>query len=144
MLCLRIHRGLPISGNDEAWVNAKAIQATEFFARDLTPHFNAEEKALFPAMRDFAGASEVLKDLVEEHRKLRRIAARLRASKVAGLRDALGQFADLLESHIRKEERQLFPLYEKQVNEDLDAKVQRAILSIVGDAMQPRDRRLIE
>ena len=27
--------------------------------------------------------------------------------------DALGEFADLLEAHIRKEERELFPLYEK-------------------------------
>ncbi|HKA22992.1 MAG TPA: hemerythrin domain-containing protein [Blastocatellia bacterium] len=144
MLCLRIHRGLPKNGDDEAWVREKGVQAAAFFTTDLTAHFEAEEQVLFPAMRSFAGARELLTELVAEHRKLRRIASRLAGSKVAGLKASLGQFADLLESHIRKEERHLFPLYEKQVGREIDSEVKRAIRALIGDAMQPRGRRRLE
>src|SRR5215475_278269 len=134
MLCLRIHRGLPKNADDEAWVRAKAVQAAAFFTTDLSAHFEAEERVLFPAMRSFTGAKELLTELVSEHRELRRIASRLIGSKVAGLTAVLGQFADLLESHIRKEERQLFPLYEKQVSSDVDTEVERGIRDVIGDA----------
>ena len=144
MLCLRIHRGLPVNGNDEAWVRAKAAQAAEFFATELTAHFYAEENALFPAMFEFPGASELIRELTAEHRKLRQIATRLGGSKVAGLKVALGQFADLLESHIRKEERELFPIYEKEVSRDVDKLVERAVLDVIGNASQPRDPRLLQ
>jgi len=144
MLCLGIHRGLPKSGDDETWVRAKAVQAAKFLDTEVTAHFLAEEQALFPAMRDFAGARELLEELIAEHRNLRRIAARLRGSKHDELKVALGEFADLLESHIRKEERQLFPLYEKKVSIEVDAEVGTAIRNVIGDAFQPRDLRLLE
>lgn len=144
MLCLRIHRGLSKNLDDEAWVRAKAAQAVAFFTRDLTAHFEAEEQALFPAMRSFAGATELLTELIAEHRELSRISSLLVGSKVARLKAALGQFADLLESHIRKEELQLFPLYEKQVSGDVDTEVERAIHHVIGDAMQPRDPGLLK
>ena len=144
MLCLRIHRGLAKNVDDEAWIRAKAVQAAAFFTRDLTAHFEAEEQVLFPAMKSFTGAKELLTELVSEHRELRRIASRLVGSKVAGLKAALGQFADLLESHIRKEERQLFPLYEEQVSRDVDTEVERAIHHVIGDAVQPRDPQLLQ
>ena len=144
MLCLRIHRGLAKNVENEAWIRTKAVQAAAFFTTDLTAHFEAEEQVLFPAMRSFTGAKELLTELVSEHRELRRIASRLVGSKVAGLKAALGEFADLLESHIRKEERQLFPLYEKQISRDVDTKVERAIRNVIGDAMQPRDLQLLQ
>jgi len=144
MLCLRIHRGLSIRGNDDAWVRAKAVQAAAFFATELITHFTAEEQVLFPVMQDFADANELISELIAEHSELRRIATRLRRTKVGGLKVALAQFADLLESHIRKEERRLFPIYEKQVSTDVDAEVERSICDVIGDAIQPRNRRLLE
>jgi hemerythrin-like domain-containing protein len=57
---------------------------------------------------------------------------------------ALGEFADLLEAHIRKEERELFPLYEKQVNPDVAAEVGREVKDIIGNAMQPRNPDLLK
>ena len=77
MLCLRIHRGLPLHSNDETWIREKAAQAAQFFATDLAAHFKAEEEALFPAMRDIADASELLNELLSEHRKLETLAGRL-------------------------------------------------------------------
>ena len=144
MLCLRIHRGLPLDGDDEKWVRAKSAQAAEFFASNLTGHFKAEEDVLFPAMRDFAGASPLLSELLSEHRELERLAEQLDGSDVAALKDALGKFADLLEAHIRKEERELFPLYEKQAGAELAKEVGRAVKDIVGEAMRPRNPELLE
>lgn len=149
MLCLRIHRDLPLRGDDETWVRAKAAQAAQFFATDLAAHFKAEEEALFPAMRDFTGASELLSELLSEHRELERLAAQLGGSEVAELvasrlMAALSEFADLLEAHIRKEERELFPLYESQVEAELAAEVGRAVKNVVGDAMQPRTPDLLK
>jgi hemerythrin-like domain-containing protein len=81
MLCLRIHRGLPLRGNDETWVREKAGRAAQFFATDLAAHFRAEEVVLFPAMRGPAGASALLSELVPEHRELEALAERLRGQR---------------------------------------------------------------
>ena len=143
MLCLRIHRGLPLHGNDETWIREKAAQAAQFFATDLAAHFKAEEEALFPAMSGFRGARELLSELLSEHRKLEQLADRLGGTSVVELTRALGEFADLLEAHIRKEERELFPLYEKEVPGEVAAEVGRAVKTIIGDAMQPRDPGLL-
>ena len=144
MLCLRIHRGLPLRKHDETWARVKAAQAARFFATDLTAHFKAEEEALFPAMRDFSGASGLLSELLTEHRKLEALAERLRGTEAAKLVDALGEFADLLEAHIRKEERELFPLYERQMNPEGAAEVGREVKYIIGNAMQPRNPDLLK
>jgi hemerythrin-like domain-containing protein len=143
MLCLRIHRGLPLDALDEAWVREKAAQAARFFATDLAAHFKAEEEALFPAMLDFADAPELLSELLAEHRELEALAARLRETEVVRLAETLGEFADLLESHIRKEERELFPLYESLVSDEAAAEVERAVKSTIGDALQPKDPELL-
>jgi len=140
MLCLRIHRGLGQYDNDEAWVRERADQATQFFATDLVPHFKAEEEALFPAMREFAGAPELLNRLLAEHRKLEALANRLRGADVAELLDALREFSDLLEAHIRTEERELFPLYERLAGDEVAAKVSLAVRDIIGEAMRPRSQ----
>jgi hemerythrin-like domain-containing protein len=143
MLCLRIHRGLPLRRHDEAWAREKAARAAQFFATDLAAHFKAEEEAPFPEMRGFTGASALLSELLTEHRKLEALAERLRGAEVAKLVDALGEFADLLEAHIRKEERELFPLYEKQVNPEVAAEVGREVKHIIGNAMQPSNPELL-
>jgi iron-sulfur cluster repair protein YtfE (RIC family) len=144
MLCLRIHRGLPLHGDDQAWVRAKADQAAQFFANDLAAHFKAEEGVLFPAMRDFTGAHRLLSELLSEHRELERLAARLDRAELAELVAALGQLADLLEAHIRKEERELFPLYEKEASAELAARVGSAIKDIIGDAIEPSSSELLK
>ena len=144
MLCLRIHRGLLLHSNDETWAREKAAQAAQFFATDLTTHFRAEEGALFPAMRDFVGATKLINELVSEHRKLEALAERLRAPDAAKLVGTLGEFADLLEAHIRKEERELFPLYERLVSADVAAEVGRAVKGIIGDAMKPRNPEVLK
>jgi len=144
MLCLRIHRGLPLHTTDETWAREKAAQAARFFETNLVAHFRAEEDALFPAMRDLAIATGLLNELLSEHRKLEALAERLLAPEVVQLVTALGEFADLLEAHIRKEERDLFPLYERVMSAEAAAQVGRAVKGIIGDAMQPTNPELLE
>ncbi len=144
MLCLRVHRGLLTCSNDETWVRKKAAQAAQFFATDLAAHFKAEEEALVPAMRDFPGARPLLDNLIAEHRKLEEIGRSLGGTEVSQLAVALSEFADLLERHIRKEERELFPLYERSVSAEIAAEVGQAIKSLIGDALQPKNPDLIE
>jgi len=144
MLCMRIHRGLPLHNQDEMWVREKAVQAAQFFETEMAAHFKAEETALFPAMRSLTGTSVLLGELLAEHRKLEAIAARLDGAEIAKLVDVLGEFADLLEAHIRKEERELFPLYETQMSPEMAAEIGQEINGIIGDAMQPANPELLK
>jgi hemerythrin-like domain-containing protein len=53
------------------------------------------------------------------------------------------EFADTLEAHIRKEERELFPIYEQQASPETIVRVERAIFSLIGSATQPRNPELL-
>lgn len=144
MLCMRIHRGLPVGATDETWVRQKAGQAFQFFVSDLVAHFKAEEEVLFPAMKDFADAYDLILELLAEHRKLAALAERLGETEVNELGEALAAFADLLEAHIRKEEGELFPLYERLVSAEVATDVGCSIRAEIGDAMRPRDEELLK
>jgi hemerythrin-like domain-containing protein len=132
VLCLRIHRGLEKQSGDEAWLRSMAEDALQFFASDLVPHFKIEEEVLFPAMQKLNQAAELTGELLSEHRALEGFIELLRQMQVALLEARLRQFADLLKSHIRKEENQLFPLYEKSMSQKL--------ADTIGQEIQTRRR----
>jgi hemerythrin-like domain-containing protein len=144
MLCLRIRRGLLKHREDARWLQAKAADVGRFFEGDLVAHFQAEEEILFPAMRGLEGAPALIEELLEEHRELERMMGRLRGGQGETLVGALQAFADLLEAHIRKEERQLFPLYERQAPAELARRVGQEILDLIGTAAQPRQPELLQ
>jgi hemerythrin-like domain-containing protein len=115
------------TGQDEAWLKSTAERAIRFYESDLTPHFEVEEEVLFPAMQSFPKASELIEELLGEHRALERFIERLRRPNIQELEETLGQFADLLKTHIRKEENSLFPLYEKFISEELAEQIGQKI-----------------
>jgi hemerythrin-like domain-containing protein len=78
------------------------------------PHFEAEERALLPALCA-AGETAAAARALAEHDALRRLAARLRA----GDAHALAPWGEAMQAHVRFEERELFPLAEHVL--DLDA-----------------------
>jgi hemerythrin-like domain-containing protein len=83
----------------------------EFYERDLVPHFRAEEEVLIPVLRETGAVDEAaLQRLLDEHRRLERLAGELAADV-----EPLLRFANLLERHIRTEERQIFPVYQTHV-----------------------------
>ncbi|MCI0485379.1 MAG: hemerythrin domain-containing protein [Blastocatellia bacterium] len=144
LLCLRIHRGVPLHKEDEAWIRQKADDAIRFFEGDLVPHFKAEEEILFPAMQSYPGASRLIEELLADHRKIERLIERLRQGDGSNLGDVLSELADTLEAHIRKEERRLFPIYEEHVTARTAREVEQKILRLVGDALKPRDPELLK
>lgn len=70
------------------------------FAADLEPHFQAEEVWLLPAL-ERAGETGLVRRTLAEHVALRRLIDENGARAMTG-------FAELLEQHIRFEERELF------------------------------------
>jgi|SRR6185295_419052 len=144
MICLRIHRGLPEHGGELDWLETRAANTVRFFDEDLAIHFQAEEQFLFPAMSELSGASEIIESLLDEHRSLRRFAEQLREGESCSYAGTLKEFADTLEAHIRKEERELFPIYEQHASAEVTAAVGQGILSLIGSASKPKHPELLK
>jgi iron-sulfur cluster repair protein YtfE (RIC family) len=144
MVCLRIHRGLEIHMTDPDWLRERADKVICFFESDLKPHFAAEEEIVFPAMAGIEEAGATVEQLVGEHRNLATLVDRLRQTLGLELSSLLGEFADLLEAHIRKEERVLFPCYEQTIPPHKADQVRTQVLEVIGSAMKPKNPVLLE
>jgi hemerythrin-like domain-containing protein len=114
-----------------AGVRDRAQEFREFFEANLVNHFRAEEEVLFPELiTRLPESREIIDSLLKEHEQLRSAIPRLEVE--AGLAKLVFDLGDLLESHIRKEERELFPLFEAHVKLfDVEALGER-IRSILG------------
>jgi hypothetical protein len=113
------------AGNDPT--HEKTVTCA-FHARELVPHFEAEEEALVPALRDVNAVPEAeIALLVEEHRLLDRMVAQLGQGE-----GDLAAFADLLEKHIRTEERRIFAAYQEQVSSERRTEVGESIRRRLG------------
>jgi quercetin dioxygenase-like cupin family protein len=102
---------------------AAATAFLAFFAGSAVPHFREEEELLFPRVADAEEARELVVQALLEHQRLHAAAAELRELVADGPEgSALGrvmrELATLLASHVRLEERRLFPLIEKLVSEE--------------------------
>jgi iron-sulfur cluster repair protein YtfE (RIC family) len=97
-----------------AGLRERAKEFLAFYTNNLVPHFKAEEDVLFPALRDAVPDSAVIIDsLAQDHAQIRRAMPQLEAG--TGLAKLIFDLGDLLERHIRKEERELFPLFEQHI-----------------------------
>jgi hemerythrin-like domain-containing protein len=95
---------------------SRAAETLAFFDGSLRRHFRAEEDLLFPFLETHlpAGAAEraLLPELVSDHARLTELRdAVAAATDEDALASALTAFADLLEAHVRREERELFDLF---------------------------------
>ncbi len=72
------------------------------FAAELEPHFQIEERHLAPPLRQH-GETALLQRLDDEHAQLRSLVASTERTTAE-----LGRFGELLQQHIRFEERELF------------------------------------
>jgi iron-sulfur cluster repair protein YtfE (RIC family) len=95
-------------------LRARAKEFLAFYANNLVAHFRAEEEILFPLLRSVTPESnELIDELVRDHEQIRQATTRLEND--VGLAKLVFDLGDLLERHIRKEERELFPLFEERV-----------------------------
>ena len=144
LVCLRIHRGIENHQADVSWLSERAEKVIQFFESDLKTHFKAEEEIVFPAMNGIEDSRAMIAQLVDEHRKLEKLVQRLKKARELRLAPLLREFADLLEAHIRTEERVLFPRYEKGVSSELAKQVGTRVLEVIGTAMKPKRPELLE
>jgi iron-sulfur cluster repair protein YtfE (RIC family) len=99
-----------------AGLRERAQEFLIFHENNLIRHFKAEEEVLFPAMRAAVPASAAIVDaLAQDHEQIRRAIPQLEAG--TGLAKLIFDLGDLLERHIRQEERELFALFEQRIGD---------------------------
>jgi iron-sulfur cluster repair protein YtfE (RIC family) len=107
----------------------RAQEFLDFYATELDSHFRAEEEILFPEMRmRVPKSSQLIDELLRDHETIRRAAPRLEGGTELG--KLIFDLGDLLERHIRREERELFPLFEQHAGEVDAAKIGAQISEI--------------
>lgn len=114
----RLKRGEPAHAGETL-----AASVAHLWRAELAGHFRIEEELIVPATRDIRELRDPVERMLTEHRRIREV-----IEKVAGedsedaRRERARELGDLLESHIRFEERDLFPMLELSLTpEVLDA-----------------------
>jgi len=114
-----------------AGLKERAEEFQAFVEQNLDRHFRAEEQVLFPSMRaDIAESAGLIDDLLADHSRLRALLPRL--ENESDLAKVLFDAGDLLERHIRREERELFPMFEKHADAGLASKVESQLSALYG------------
>ena len=107
----------------------RAEEFLQLYATELDSHFRAEEEILFPEMRmRVPNTGQLIDDLMRDHATIRRAVPRLDGGSDLG--KLIFDLGDLLERHIRREERELFPLFEQHAGEVDAAKIGAQISQI--------------
>lgn len=105
LLCWKLKQGIA----KDITVERMARYISLFFTHNLNPHFAEEEETVFKILGE---KHPLISEALTEHQILREMVAR-------GFNEIpeIEGFRDLLEVHIRKEERQIFPEIERQASE---------------------------
>jgi hemerythrin-like domain-containing protein len=113
-LCVMTRRSLAADSSAEnlAKLSQRVVDRYEL---ELANHFEVEEKVLFPA----CGPLPIVDQLLQEHRAIEALVAQLRSEPSSAL---LERFCELLSTHIRREESELFEQAQRTIpREELDA-----------------------
>ena len=134
LLAFRLVHGLPPSRQANDSPQAQARDTVRFFQTKLVTHFRAEEQALFPLIRKTQPhAIPLIDTLLAEHADMRVRVQALEQADPAELPAQLTAFGQLLERHVRSEERERFPLCEARLTVDDAERLRAAIIGFVGE-----------
>lgn len=96
----------------------KAARALEFYESDLIVHFAAEEKLLYPFVKGRDSiVDRLFGEIMEEHKQIKHLIEGLSEGGAAELEEKLDMLGGLIDRHIRKEERDLFPRIQEVFSE---------------------------
>ncbi len=110
-MCVRLDRAIQAGNLDlEKW----QIELHEQFEHEISFHFAAEEKEIFPIAARFPELIPLVRQLMAEHAILRGLFLRAAARRLGVAQ--LERFVEKLASHIRKEERELFEAMQRLMN----------------------------
>jgi hemerythrin-like domain-containing protein len=120
--------GLPRYQGVPTTPSAKRTYALKWYTELLQPHIRAEETLLAPLVTGLHhDIDQLLEHLQEEHILLHQHAQSLSQVAEDQLEAALDSFGQLLESHIRTEERQLFQCIQAVADDALMAQLAQHI-----------------
>jgi len=119
-LAVVIRRRFGIEKGESIWLAATIDKVQQAYQAELLGHFEVEETVLLPEMERHLGKLPLVGELLRDHASLRGLVQFLETSQSLPLLD---RFAALLVSHVRKEERDLFPEFEKRMPADEARKV---------------------
>ena len=138
---LRLRQGDNALLND-GWTHDRSEQAKRvkgFYDEELSLHFKEEEDVLFPAMvKEVPRCSGLVATLIEQHRQMERLIAEIATSDEVALMRQLVEFGELLEQHIRSEERSLFPIFESEVSGEVAFRVGEQLGRIRNEILTKR------
>ncbi len=115
LFCWKIRQGLKRGADPERIRNYVAY----FREQHMREHFREEEELLFSAVKD-----EQVDKAWEDHRQINRLADQVVEKPTA---ENLQQLADMVDDHVRYEERTLFPHLEQVLTEEQLEKIGKAI-----------------
>jgi hemerythrin-like domain-containing protein len=96
---------------------AQVDRVTAFFSDTLRPHFEAEERWVYPvAAARLSDGAAMIASLVTEHEQIRAQVHELEADPTSELETRLPALGTLLESHVRTEERVLFEALQRELD----------------------------
>ena len=135
LLAARLQQGkkalLKLWSHDQKW---QAEYVVRFFDDELKEHFRLEETFVFPVADSYLPEDRsMIKQLRAEHDEMRKTIDTLRGAGGKKPDLTLRRFGELLEKHIRSEEREFFPLLETTIPAEL--------LNSLGAHINPANRK---
>lgn len=113
-------RVIAASSEDTGARLAQAQEFLDFFFRETLQHFREEEEVVFPLLVNTEAVAllgEILLDHVRIHSLVRTLSTEVENREARS--ETLRELGEKLQSHIRKEEDQLFPMIEAVAAEGL-------------------------
>jgi quercetin dioxygenase-like cupin family protein len=121
-----------------------AAAFVHFFRTSSVPHFRDEEERLFPLVDGVDEARPLVVEALLDHQRLHSLVGALEAGH--DVRATMRELGERLDAHVRLEERQLFPLIEQLVADDLDDAMATPTSGgpVWGDASEDLNATLLE
>lgn len=126
ILAQLLKKGTPVYKGLPADLVGKADYAIRFYKAELIKHFDEEEQAVIKKIKGInVGLDKMANEIAVEHKGL---TSSFESIKNAGdLATHLDKLGCALQKHIRKEEREFFPLIQELCSEKLLAEIEQAL-----------------
>ena len=109
LFCWKIRQGLKTETD-----SSRIIKYVQYFTTDfLLPHFSEEEIYLFSSLND-----EQVEKAIEQHTEIKNLLAELLDTEKDSSKQQLEKLANLVDEHVRYEERELFPHIENSLTRE--------------------------
>jgi iron-sulfur cluster repair protein YtfE (RIC family) len=134
LLAQLIKKGNPKYKGLPSTAEGKKPYTINNFEQNLIPHFKKEEELLFPlSKKKNPDIEKLVKELVEQHREIYVLIDKLKLSLES--ENELDELGKLLETHIRKEERELFQMIQEVLSEDEFEKLENDLGEAINTCM---------